>query len=153
MLRVGLGYDLHRLSFGLPLWLGGVQIESPYGCVAHSDGDVVVHALIDALVGPFAHTDVGELFPDNDERYRGVRSLDLLREVRRTTLKEVKIHNVDIVVILDSPKIAPYRSLIRESLAEALGIDKDMVHLKAKTSEHTACERVECYVVALVEKI
>ncbi|MFN3661028.1 MAG: 2-C-methyl-D-erythritol 2,4-cyclodiphosphate synthase, partial [Brevinematales bacterium] len=82
MLRVGLGYDLHRLARGLPLWIGGVRIESPVGCVAHSDGDVLVHALIDALVGPVAHTDVGTLFPDTDERYRGARSLDLLREVK-----------------------------------------------------------------------
>jgi len=151
MLRVGLGYDLHRLAPGLPLWIGGVRIDAPYGCIAHSDGDVLVHALIDALVGPFAHTDVGTLFPDTEKRYRGVRSLDLLGEVRDRFLKEVTVHNVDMVIVLDAPKLAPYRTAIRENVARVLGIDVDAVNLKAKTSEYTAVERIACQVVALLE--
>ncbi|QJR22531.1 2-C-methyl-D-erythritol 2,4-cyclodiphosphate synthase [Brevinematales bacterium NS] len=152
MLRVGLGYDLHRLARGLPLWIGGVRIESPMGCVAHSDGDVLVHALIDALVGPFAHTDVGTLFPDTDERYRGIRSLDLLREVKERILEGVKIHNIDMVIILDSPKLSPYRESIRQNIAQVLDIPVDAVSLKAKTSEHTALDRIVCHVVVLLEK-
>ncbi|MFN4216504.1 MAG: 2-C-methyl-D-erythritol 2,4-cyclodiphosphate synthase, partial [Brevinematales bacterium] len=114
--------------------------------------DVLVHALIDALVGPVAHTDVGTLFPDTDECYRGARSLDLLREVKNRILKDVKIHNIDMVIILDGPKLSPYRDSIRENIAKTLGIPVDVVSLKAKTSEHTALDRIVCHVVALLEK-
>ncbi len=152
MLRVGLGYDLHRLAPGLPLWIGGVAIESSWGCIAHSDGDVLIHALIDALVGPFAHTDIGTLFPDTDPRYRGAKSLDLLTEVTERFLKDITIHNIDIVIILDQPKLSPYRERICQTLADTLRIPCDAIHLKAKTSEKTSQDTISCYVTTLLEK-
>ncbi|URA09119.1 2-C-methyl-D-erythritol 2,4-cyclodiphosphate synthase [Thermospira aquatica] len=152
MFRVGLGYDLHRLAPGLPLWIGGVAIESAWGCIAHSDGDVLIHALIDALVGPFAHTDIGSLFPDSDPRYKQVRSVELLTDVVERFLKDITIHNIDVVIILDQPKLSPYRDRIRQTLADILGISLDAIHVKAKTSEKTSENTISCYVVALLEK-
>lgn len=152
MICVGLGYDLHRLALGLPLWIGGVRIDSSYGCIAHSDGDVLVHALIDALVGPFHHTDIGSLFPDTDPRYRGARSLDLLAEVKDRFLGDITIHNIDAVLVLDAPKLSPYRATIAENLACVLGITPDVITLKAKTSEKTALNTISCWVVVLLEK-
>jgi 2-C-methyl-D-erythritol 4-phosphate cytidylyltransferase/2-C-methyl-D-erythritol 2,4-cyclodiphosphate synthase len=134
--RVGAGYDLHRLVEGRPLILGGVAIESDRGALGHSDADVVCHAVTDAVLGAAQAGDIGQHYPDTDPRWKGARSLDLLREaaalVRRAGFV---VENVDVVVVLERPKLLPYRDAIRHALAGALAIDADRVSVKAKTNE------------------
>jgi 2-C-methyl-D-erythritol 2,4-cyclodiphosphate synthase len=133
----GFGYDIHRLQPGLPLRLGGVDIpDAPAGPIAHSDGDVLLHALCDALLGAAAMDDIGVHFPDTDPRYRGIHSLVLLREVvALLSTRGLVPNNVDCMLILERPKIAPYREAIRESIAGALGLPIERVSIKATTNE------------------
>lgn len=136
MHRIGQGYDLHRLASGLPLFLGGIPLDSPVGCVAHSDGDVLLHALIDALLGACALGDIGDHFPPSDPQYRGVSSLVLLVQVLKLLKNcSVTLINLDATVFLESPKLYPYKRQIREKLADVLGLPLDRVSLKAKTME------------------
>src|SRR5574344_2092380 len=108
-LRIGQGYDVHQLREGLPMWLGGVQIPSERGFVAHSDGDVAIHALCDALLGALALGDIGHLFPDSDPAYKGISSILLLKEVyRRVREKGWSIANCDVTIALQAPKLAPH---------------------------------------------
>ncbi len=151
MLRVGLGEDIHRLAAGGPLILGGVPIDGEVHAVAHSDGDALVHALIDALLGPLCSESIGSLFPDSDPAYRGADSMELLRIVKQRYLEGVTILNLDSVVILDRPRLVPVLPRIRENIAGALGIDPAQVGIKGKTSEQTATDRVEARVVVLME--
>ena len=134
--RIGLGYDVHRLARGESLILGGVPISSDVGTVAHSDGDVLLHAICDALLGALALGDIGEHFPDTDEQYRGVSSLDLLRRC----LGLVDEHgwrpgNLDATLMLERPKILPHRESIRRSIAETMNLPLDHISLKATTGE------------------
>lgn len=151
MLKVGIGTDLHRLALGRPLILGGVSIPSQWGSIAHSDGDALIHALIDSLVSPVAATDIGRLFPDSDPAYRGADSMHLLREASGRFLQGVTIHNIDAVITLDAPRLSPHIDSMRGSIAQALGIETAQVTIKAKTSENTQPYSVEAQVVSLME--
>ena len=136
--RIGNGYDVHALSIGLPLYLGGIHIpDSPLGCVAHSDGDVAIHALCDALLGCLALRDIGHHFPDNDPAWKGIDSKILLAKVMTILQKKGwKVGNVDITIALQRPKLAPYIAAMRNTLAPILGVDPDRVSVKATTTEH-----------------
>ena len=134
--RIGHGYDVHALADGLPLRLGGVLIEHPRGCVAHSDGDALIHALCDALLGAAAMGDIGLHFPDTSERFKGIDSRILLRHtVEMLRDKGYRIGNVDCTLCLQRPKIKPYIAAMRETLAETMGIDPERVSVKATTTE------------------
>ena len=133
--RIGNGYDVHALREGLPMWLCGVQVESKNGFVAHSDGDVAIHALCDALLGAAALGDIGLHFPDSDPKYKGIDSKELLRTVVAMTGKEYDIENVDITIALQEPKLRPYIDIMRETLAKTMGIDIQQVSVKATTTE------------------
>jgi len=139
--RTGNGFDVHRLADGLNLTLGGVTIPFEKGCVAHSDGDVLIHALCDALLGALALGDIGHLFPDTDNQYKGIDSRILLRKVCTLIAdKGFTVCNVDCTLMLQAPKIAPYVPLMRERLAEDIGIAIDRVSVKATTTEHLGYE-------------
>jgi len=134
--RVGNGYDVHRISDGLPMWLGGLRIESPRGFVAHSDGDVAIHALCDALLGCRGLGDIGHLFPDNDDKWAGADSKMLLSKVLEKVCTDGwKVGNADITIALQKPKIAAYVPEMRKTLAEILGVPQDCVSVKATTNE------------------
>ncbi len=134
--RVGLGWDVHRLARGRPLVLVGVRLDADLGPVAHSDGDVLAHAVIDALLGAAGLDDIGTLFPDDDPRWRGAAGIDLLvRAVSRLAEAGWRPLQVDAVVIADRPKLAPHRAAIRGALALALGLSVDAVNVKGKRTE------------------
>jgi 2-C-methyl-D-erythritol 2,4-cyclodiphosphate synthase len=134
--RFGIGYDSHRFGAERPLVLGGVIIDHETGLLGHSDGDAVAHALIDALLGAAAMGDIGQIFPDTDERWRDADSMQLLREVgRRLTAASYTIVNVDVTVITEQPRLAPHIPAMRENLAQALRIPLHAVSVKAKTNE------------------
>ncbi|WP_033205943.1 2-C-methyl-D-erythritol 2,4-cyclodiphosphate synthase [Patulibacter americanus] len=134
--RTGLGWDSHRLVEGRPLILGGVRIESAVGLDGHSDADVLTHAVIDALLGAAGMGDIGEHFPDTDERWRGADSIALLRHV--TTLVAERgwtVTNVDATVILERPKLSPHKAAMAATIAGTLGVDVERVNVKATTAE------------------
>ena len=132
----GIGYDCHRLSEGRRLLLGGVEIPNERGLDGHSDADVLAHAVIDALLGAAGLGDIGDHFPDTEERWRGADSIELLREVVRVIAGEgLQIVNVDCTVMMEKPKLAPHREAIRERLADALGLAPRRVNVKATTGE------------------
>ena len=136
-IRTGNGYDVHALAAGLPMFLGGVQIESNTGFVAHSDGDVAIHALADAILGAMALGDIGHLFPDTDPAYRGIDSKILLSHVVSRMAEEgYRLGNADVTIALQKPKLAPYIPLMRSTLAGILGVTADRVSVKATTTEH-----------------
>ena len=129
--RVGSGYDVHAMAPGLPMWLGGVRIEAPVGFVAHSDGDVAIHALCDALLGCRAMGDIGHHFPDNSDTWKGADSKDLLRRVLALVCTDGwAVGNADITIALQRPKIAAYVPLMRTTLAAILGVPEDCVSVK-----------------------
>jgi 2-C-methyl-D-erythritol 2,4-cyclodiphosphate synthase len=136
MSLVGIGYDSHRLADGLGLTIGGVEIPHDRGLEGHSDADVLAHAVTDALLGAAGLGDIGEHFPDTDERFKGADSIELLREV----VKLVAAHglapvNLDCTVVMERPKIAPYKQQIKSRLAQALGLPQARVNVKASTGE------------------
>ena len=134
--RIGNGYDVHALAEGLPMWLGGVQIPSDRGFVAHSDGDVAIHALCDALLGALALGDIGHLFPDNDPRWKGIDSKILLGKVMECIAREgYVLCNADITIALQAPKLAPHILRMRETLAPILDVPTDRISIKATTTE------------------
>lgn len=137
MYRIGNGYDVHRLVEGRRLIVCGVDIPHSRGLDGHSDADVAIHALCDALLGSLALGDIGHLFPDNDDRYKGIDSRVLLREVVRV-IGDKGWHpvNVDVTIIAQSPKMAPYITAMRENLSADLGISVEWVSVKATTTEH-----------------
>ena len=156
-LRIGNGYDVHALAPGLPLWLGGVLVESPIGCVAHSDGDVAIHALCDALLGALALGDIGKHFPDTSAEFKGIDSKILLGRVMELIAAEGwQVVNCDITIALQRPKLAPYIVPMRECLAGIMGISADRVSVKATTTEKLGFvgrgEGCEVYAVALLSK-
>ncbi|MBQ9802990.1 MAG: 2-C-methyl-D-erythritol 2,4-cyclodiphosphate synthase [Clostridia bacterium] len=135
-MRIGHGYDVHRLVAGRALMLGGVHIPHETGLLGHSDADVLTHAVMDALLGAAALGDIGKLFPDSDPAYRGADSLVLATEVAaRVRAKGYEISNVDATVIAEAPKLAPHIPKMRENIATALGIPADAVNVKATTEE------------------
>ncbi len=135
-IRTGNGYDVHALKEGLEMWLCGVKIESGTGFVAHSDGDVAIHALCDALLGAAALGDIGLHFPDNDDRWKGVDSKLLLKEVMAMVrAKGYELGNADITIALQTPKLRPHIEAMRSKLAEVTGTDPDNISVKATTTE------------------
>ena len=157
MIRVGIGYDLHRLVEGRRLLLGGVELPFEKGEDGHSDGDVLFHAITDAVLGASGLGDIGSFFPPEDNKWKNADSADLLR----TVMKEVQsqgwqIENIDCVIKLEKPKFIPYRQQVIESIASVLGIEADRVFVKAKTGEKLApigtSDAVEAYVVCLLSK-
>ncbi len=153
-MRVGFGFDVHRLKESGNLYLGGVQVSSDIGVVAHSDGDVIIHSLVDALLGATGLGDIGEFFPDSDEKYKNKESSFFLKEVMRM-LKEngIRIVNVDITIALDKIKILPFKRQIIERISRLLGIDDRCVSVKAKTTEGLVSDAVMCWCVCLVENV
>ncbi len=136
MIRCGLGYDLHRLAPGRPLFLGGIEIPHPAGLLGHSDGDALIHALIDALLGAMGEGDIGQLFPDRDPRTKDIRSTELLRDVcARLKKKRLAVLHADAVVVAERPKLGPYFPAMKAALAPLLGLPPDGLGLKAKTNE------------------
>lgn len=137
MIRIGTGWDIHPLTEGRDLVLGGVVIDSPKGCAGHSDGDALLHAIIDAMLGAAGLEDIGTQFPDTDETYRGISSLTLLRAAHDLIRENgFNVVNIDSTVILQRPKLAPYRNEMCIRIANALDLDEDCVSVKAKTAEH-----------------
>ncbi len=135
-MRVGTGYDVHRLKEGRKLILGGVEIPHAMGLDGHSDADVVVHAIMDALLGAAALGDIGQHFPDTDEAYRGISSLELLANVRELLAKEgYEVGNIDATVIAQKPKLRPFIGEMEENVAHVLHISKRQVNIKATTEE------------------
>jgi 2-C-methyl-D-erythritol 2,4-cyclodiphosphate synthase len=155
--RIGQGYDVHRLREGLPMWLCGIQVPSSVGFVAHSDGDVAIHALCDALLGALALGDIGHLFPDTSEEFAGIDSKILLARVMdRVRSAGWSVANADITIALQAPKIAPLVPAMRECLASVMGIEVDRVSVKATTTERLGFvgrgEGCEVWAVVMVEK-
>ena len=136
-MRIGHGYDVHRFDGGRKLILGGVEIPHDRGLLGHSDADVLTHAIMDAMLGAAALGDIGQHFPDTDERYRGISSLELLRSVRDLIAKAgYTVENIDATVIMQRPKLAPFLPQIRQLLADALRMDISAISVKATTEEH-----------------
>lgn len=135
-MRIGQGYDVHRLVEGRKLIIGGVDIPYEKGLLGHSDADVLLHAVMDALLGAAALGDIGQHFPDSDERYKGISSIALLKEVGKILQENgYMIENIDSTVIAQRPKLLPYRPQMAENIAAALGIEKEQVSVKATTEE------------------
>ena len=157
-LRVGHGYDVHRLATGRPLILGGVTVPYDRGLDGHSDADVLVHAVMDALLGAAAAGDIGKLFPDSDEAFRGISSIELLRRVKaHLDSVSYSVVNVDATIVAQAPKLAPYREEMRQNIADALGIDVVQVSVNATTEEHLGFtgsgEGIAAHAVVLIERI
>jgi len=135
-MRVGIGYDIHRFVEGRPLMLGGVEIPHIMGLQGHSDGDSLLHAICDAILGAAGLEDIGHQFPVNDNRYSGISSIELLKEVsEKVKQKGFKVEYIDSVIILEEPKIAPFKDSMKREIAAALGINIESVNIKATTQE------------------
>ena len=140
-IRIGHGYDVHALADGLRLVLCGVEVEHSKGCVAHSDGDVAIHAICDALLGALALGDIGKLFPDTDERYKGIDSTKLLKEVVEIVgSKGFTISNIDCTIAMQRPKLRPHIDTMRQRLSEVVGIATERISVKATTTERLGFE-------------
>lgn len=149
-IRIGQGIDFHRLEPGLDLWLGGVRIPSERGCPAHSDGDVLLHAICDAMLGAAGLKDIGYHFPDTDQRYKDIRSTILLGNTLKLIQKEgFHVINIDSTVCLEKPKIAPYSDKMKETISAILMIDPERVSVKATTTEKLGFTGREEGVVAM----
>jgi len=156
-IKVGFGYDIHRLAKGRDLYLGGVKIPHPSGLLGHSDGDCLVHALIDALLGAAGEPDIGRLFPDTDPKYKGIRSPVLLADVvSRLRRRGKRVVNADAVVVAQAPKLAAHIEAMKEALCPVLGVERDSLGIKAKTNEGLGLigrERaIACWAVVLIEE-
>ncbi|MBQ2424459.1 MAG: 2-C-methyl-D-erythritol 2,4-cyclodiphosphate synthase [Alistipes sp.] len=155
--RIGHGYDVHALGEGLRLVLGGVEIPHTKGCIAHSDGDVLIHALCDALLGAAALGDIGKHFPDSSDEFKGIDSTKLLERVVLLLAENgYGVGNVDMTIAMQRPKLRPYIDAMRERIAACIGIDSDCVSVKATTTEHLGFEGeekgVSATAVALIYK-
>ena len=156
-LRIGNGYDVHRLAPGLKLTLGGLEITHSKGCVAHSDGDVLIHALCDALLGALAMGDIGHHFPDTSSEFKGIDSKILLKRTYDMILgRGYSLVNADLTLLLQAPKVAPYIEQMRSTLASVMGVGVDAVSVKATTEERLGFtgreEGVAAYAVVLLTK-
>ena len=157
-IRIGHGYDVHRLTEGRKLILGGVEIPHITGLLGHSDADVLLHAVMDALLGSMALGDIGKHFPDTDDKYKGIGSMHLLTLVNKIISENcARVVNIDATLILQKPKVAPYIDAMRENIAFALGIEKSRVSVKATTEEHLGFtgreEGISAHAVVLVETL
>ncbi len=134
--RIGTGYDVHRLVKERPLILGGVNIPHKTGLLGHSDSDVLIHAIMDSLLGALAKGDIGKLFPDTDSKFKDISSLVLLKEVVKVIKEEnYKVNNIDSTIIAQKPKLSPYINQMRQNIAEILNINLDQISIKATTEE------------------
>jgi len=157
-IRVGFGFDVHSLEEGIPFYLGGVLIQHTKGAKGHSDADVVLHAVCDALLGAAALGDIGKHFPDTSSEFKGIDSKILLkRVVELLSSKGYKTGNVDVSLVLEKPKIAPYISQMQQAIAEVMNMDTGCISVKATTNERMGYvgreEGVAAYAVVLIEKI
>jgi 2-C-methyl-D-erythritol 2,4-cyclodiphosphate synthase len=155
MIKIGSGYDIHRLEAGRRLVLGGVDIPHPAGLLGHSDGDALVHAVIDALLGAHGQGDIGTYFPDTDPRYKGVRSLVLLETIMgHLRSRGAAVVNVDAVIVAEAPKMGPHIPAMKAALAPILGVPESAVGIKAKTNEGLGPvgekRAIACFAVALL---
>src|SRR5262245_62005069 len=156
-MRVGLGHDTHRLEEGRPLLLGGVPVEHPRGLAGHSDADVVLHAVTDALLGAAGLGDIGDAYPDTDPAWKDADSRLFLREaLARLNRSGWKVVNLDVIVFAQEPKLGPLKAAIRASLAALLGVAADAVNVRAKTGEKVGhigrAEAIACQAVVLIER-
>ena len=156
MMKIGHGYDVHKLVAGRKCIIGGVDIPSDLGLLGHSDADVLLHAISDSILGAAAMGDIGHLFPDTDDKWKGADSLKLLEEVvRQVNSKGYKIINIDSTILAQTPKMAPYIYSMRENIANACNIDVDLVSVKATTEEGLgftgAKEGIAAHAVCLVD--
>ncbi|MCX7698682.1 MAG: 2-C-methyl-D-erythritol 2,4-cyclodiphosphate synthase [Candidatus Goldbacteria bacterium] len=158
-MRVGIGYDVHRLVRGRRLFLGGFEFEnSEFGLEGHSDADVLLHALMDAMLGAAGLNDIGHYFPNTDEKYRGIRSTELLKKVKEEIeQKGFKICNIDMIVVAEYPRLSPFIDKIKQTIANILDIKLEQIGLKATTEEGLgfigAKEGVCAHAIALLEKV
>ncbi len=157
MFRIGHGYDVHKLTEGRKLILGGIEVPHIVGLLGHSDADVLAHAIMDAMLGALALGDIGHLFPDNDDSFKDADSMKLMAEVCRIIReKGYRIGNVDATVIAQAPKLAPYIMQMRERIAEVCGCDVSQISVKATTEEHLGFTGeklgISAHAVALLEK-
>ncbi|MDR0469073.1 MAG: 2-C-methyl-D-erythritol 2,4-cyclodiphosphate synthase [Peptococcaceae bacterium] len=155
MNRIGFGYDAHRIGEGVPLILGGIELPWPKGLISHSDGDVLLHAIMDALLGAACLGDIGVHFPDTDPAYKDCSSLTLLHRVRdKVNQAGYAVNNIDCTLVAERPKIAPYSVAMREKISQTLGLRLDQVNVKATTAEHMGFtgreEGMACYAVCIL---
>lgn len=153
--RIGIGYDIHRLVEGRKLFIGGVEIPYVKGLLGHSDGDVLLHAICDAILGALGQGDIGELFPDSDPKYHGISSAELLKEVNALVKKKgFLVGNIDTVVIAERPILSPFKEPIQKKIAQVLSIREENVNIKAKTNEGLdevgKGEAIAAYAVAII---
>lgn len=158
MMRVGIGYDVHVLTSDRPLIIGGVIIPYKKGLLGHSDADVLIHAVMDAMLGAAALGDIGQHFPDRDPRYKGISSLILLKEVATLLLKKgFACHNLDCTVVAQEPKLAPYVDSIKRNLADVLALGTDHINVKATTTEGLGFagrkEGIAAYAVCTIQAV
>jgi 2-C-methyl-D-erythritol 2,4-cyclodiphosphate synthase len=156
MFRVGIGHDTHRLGPDRPLVLGGVRIEHPRGLIGHSDADVVLHALTDALLGAAGLGDIGDAYPDTDPKFKDRASSFFVTDtLERLREKSYRVVNVDLTIFAQEPKLGPAKSELRENIARILGLASDVVNVKAKTGEKVGAigrsEAIGCQVIVLIE--
>ena len=157
-MRIGFGYDVHRLVAGRALVLGGVNIPYEMGLLGHSDADVLVHAVMDALLGALALGDIGKHFPDTDEKYRGISSILLLAEINKLLAdRGFRVNNIDATIVAEKPKLAPFIFEMQENISHCLKVEKDLVNVKATTTEGLGFagngQGIACYAVCTVFKV
>ena len=157
MIKIGQGIDVHQLKEGIPLYIGGVEVPSDIGAVGHSDADVLLHAIMDAIFGAAGMRDIGVHFPDTDKNYKGIRSTLLLKECHRIIRQEQwQIGNIDATVLLQSPKIAEFIPAMEEEIAKILEIDSSQINIKATTTEKMGFvgrgEGIQAEAVVLLQK-
>ncbi len=155
--KVGIGYDIHRLVQGRKLFLGAVEIPYIKGLLGHSDGDALIHALCDALLGALALGDIGEHFPNTDPEYQGIAGSQLLKTVKELVDRSgYKINNLDVIIIAQEPKLLPFKKQMKEKICALLGIQQDTLNIKAKTNEGLDAvgqlEAISCFVTASLIK-
>ena len=152
-MRVGIGYDIHRLGDNRKLFLGGVEIPCSQGLLAHPDGDVVLHAICDALLGACGSGDIGMHFPDSDPALKDISSLEILKRTYNITQKkaDVNIINIDVVIVCDEPKLMMYTQEMKRNISGVLGLKPNDVNVKSKTTEGTATDVILSYAVVLVD--
>ena len=135
-MRIGIGYDIHLLATGRKFFLGGIEVDYDKGAVAHSDGDVLIHALCDAILGALGRGDIGTMFPDTDLAYKDAQSFIFLKEICHIVeISKYEINNIDCIVILEEPKLGAYKENIKKNISEITGVSLDAINVKAKTNE------------------
>ena len=153
-IRIGIGYDIHRLVKGRKLFLGGIEIPHERGLLGHSDGDVLLHAICDAILGACGGGDIGTCFPDTSAEFKDIKSALLLQRAYKSMEDSTgcRIVNVDAIVVCDKPRLEQYKQRMKKSISEILRIEEEKINIKAKTTENTSTDTISSYAVVLVEK-